>query len=120
MINSLLYYTTYILYSRIYPPNNNWKFRSAIIPLIEPLHSNYKPIEAYNLDISLPLNYQSPRTIISVESSSDRILGFPLFVRSFYKTCIQKVYLAKKIQGYILSIIFIICKFILYLQGKLK
>ena len=92
MINNLLYYTTYILYSRIYPPNNNWKFRSAIIPLIEPLHSNYKPIEVYNMDISLPLNYQSPRTIISVESSSDRILGFPLFVRSFYKTYIQKVF----------------------------
>ena len=46
----------------------------------------------YNMDISLPLNYQSPRTIISVESGSSRILGFPLFVRLFYKTCIQKVF----------------------------
>ena len=55
----------------------------------------------YNLDISLPLNYQSPRTIISVESSSDRILGFPLFVRSFYKTCIQKVFNQKNTGIYI-------------------
>ena len=106
MINSLLYYTTYILYSRIYPPNNNWKFRSAIIPLIEPLHSNYKPMEAYNLDISLPLNHQSPRTIISVESSSSRILGFPLFVRLFYKTCIQKVFNQKNTRLYFKNYIY--------------
>ena len=92
MINTLLYYKPYILNSRIYPLDKNREVRSAIINLIEPIYSNYKPMEAYNLDISLPLNHQSPRTIISVESSSSRILGFPLFVRLFYKTCIQKVF----------------------------
>ena len=81
-----------MLNSRNLPLDKNRKVRSAIIPIIEAIHSNYKPIEVYNLDISLPLNYQSPRTIISVESSSDCILGFPLFVQSFYKTYIQKVF----------------------------
>ena len=119
MINSLLYYTL------------NMSSITASIPLTKARgldlfytlnrgHLTITSDRTYNLDISLPLNYQSPRTIISVESSSSRILGFPLFVRLFYKTCIQKVYLAKKIQGYILSIIFIICKFILYLRMKTK
>ena len=119
MINTLIIYNPYILYSRIYPPNNNWKVKSAFTTLIEPFIAIISD-RTYNMDISLPLNYQSPRTIISVESSSDCILGFPLFVQSFYETCIQKVYLAKKIQGYILSIIFIISKLLYFLRGKLK
>ena len=91
MINTLIIYNPYILYSRRYPPNNNWKVKSAFTTLIEPFIAIISD-RTYNMDISLPLNYQSPRTIISVESSLDRILGFPLFVRSFYKTCIQKVF----------------------------
>ena len=54
MINTLLYYKPYILNSRIYPPDYNQEGRSAVINLIEPIYSNYKPMEAYNLDISLP------------------------------------------------------------------
>ena len=61
----------------------------------------------YNMVISLPLNYQSPRTIISVESSSSRILGFPLFVRLFYKTCIQKVFNQKNTRLYFKNYILI-------------
>ena len=91
MTNTLIIYNPYILYSRIYPPNNNWKVKSAFTTLIEPFITIISD-RTYNLDISLPLNYQSPRTIISVESSSSRILGFPLFVRLFYKTYIQKVF----------------------------
>ena len=119
MINTLLYYTLNMSTIAVSIP----LIITRRLDLLYTLNRGHLAIisdRTYNMDISLPLNYQSPRTIISVESSSDRILGFPLFVRSFYKTCIQKVYLAKKIQGYILSIIFIICKFILYLQGKLK
>ncbi len=60
MINTLLYYKPYILkHSRIYPLDKNREFRSAVINLIEPIYSNYKPMEAYNLDISLPLNKPS-------------------------------------------------------------
>ena len=106
MINTLLYYKPYILNSRIYPPDYNQEGRSAVINLIEPIYSNYKPMEAYNLDICLPLNHQSPRTIISVESSSSRILGFPLFVRLFYKTCIQKVFNQKNTGLYINNYIY--------------
>ena len=91
MTNSLLYYTNYILDNRIYSPDKSQRFRSVIIPIIEPFITIISD-RTYNLDISLPLNYQSPRTIISVESSSSRILGFPLFVRLFYKTYIQKVF----------------------------
>ena len=76
-------------------------------------------MEAYNLDISLPLNHQSPRTIISVESSSSRILGFPLFVRLFYKTCIQKVFNQKNTGLYINNYIYNM-QIIIYLQKKLK
>ena len=99
MINTLIIYNPYILYSRIYPPNNNRKVKSAFTTLIEPFIAIISD-RTYNMDISLPLNYQSPRTIISVESSSDCILGFPLFVQSFYKTCIQKVFNQKNTRLY--------------------
>jgi hypothetical protein len=81
MINTLLYYKPYILkHSRNLPPDKNREVRSAVINLIEPIYSNYKPMEAYNLDISLPLNHQSPGCIISVESTSTHLPGFPLFL----------------------------------------
>ena len=78
-------------HSRNLPLDKNRKVRSAIIPIIEVMYSDYKSIVIYNWT-SLYLYYLSPRRIMSIESSSSRILGFPLFVRSFYKTCIQKVF----------------------------
>ena len=60
MINTILYYKPYILNSRIYPLDKNREVRSAVINLIEPIYSNYKPMEAYNLDISLPFIPSKP------------------------------------------------------------
>ena len=91
MINSLLYYTLNMSIAGIFP-----SIKTERADLLYTLNRGHLAIisdRTYNMDISLPLYYyQSPRTIISVESSSDRILGFPLFVRSFYETCIQKVF----------------------------
>ena len=92
MTNTLIiYYTNYMSHSRNLPLDKNRKVRSAIIPIIEVIYSDYKSIVIYNWT-SLYLYYLSPRRIMSFESSSSRILGFPLFVRLFYKTCIQKVF----------------------------
>ena len=121
MINTILYSKPYILNSRIYPLDKNREFRSAVINLIEPIYSNYKPIEAYNLDISLPLNaIKSPGSIISCCNLLRVVyLDSPYLCDSFIKP-ISKKYLTKKIQAYILSIIFIICKLLYFLRGKLK
>ena len=107
MINTILYYKPYILNSRIYPLDKNREVRSAVINLIEPIYSNYKPMEAYNLDISLPLNtIKSPRTIISCCNLVWIVyLDSPYLCNPFIKP-VSKKYLTKKIQAYILSIIF--------------
>ena len=107
MINNLLYYTTYILNSRIYPPNNNWKFRSAIIPLIEPLHSNYKPIEVYNMGNSFSLNYQTPRKYLTCLIYFDSFTRIPLICANLYETCIQKVFNQKNTRLYFTDYIYI-------------
>ena len=82
MINTLLYYKPYILkHSRIYPPDYNQEGRSAVINLIEPIYSNYKPMEAYNLDISLPfIPSKALDALYLVESTSTYLPGFPLFL----------------------------------------
>ena len=89
----------------IFPLDRNREVRSAYI--LNRGHLAIISDRTYNMDISLPLNYQSPRTIISVESSSSRILGFPLFVRLFYKTCIQKVFNQKNTRLYFKNYILI-------------
>ena len=119
MINTLLYYKPYILkHSRNLPLDKNREVRSAVINLIEPIYSNYKPMEAYNLDISLPLNtIKSPGSIISCCNLLRVVyLDSPYLCDSFIKP-VSKKYLTKKIQAYILTIIFIICK-LLYIYKK--
>jgi len=85
MINTILYYNPYILNSRIYSPGKFQRFRSAIITLIEPIYSNYKPMEAYNLDISLPLNHQSLGCIISCLIYIYSFTKIPLISMSIFK-----------------------------------
>ena len=98
MINSLLYYTLNMSMQNLSP-----RLETESLDLLYTLNRGHLAIisdRTYNMDISLPLNYQSPRSIISVESTSSRILGFPLFVRLFYKTCIQKVFNQKNTRLY--------------------
>ena len=104
MINTLLYYTLNMSIAGIFPSIETE--RADLLYTLNRGHLAITSDRTYNLDISLPLNYQSPRSIISVESTSDRLLGFPLFVRSFYKTCIQKVFNQKNTRLYFKNYIY--------------
>ena len=63
----------------------------------------------YNMDNSLP-NSISALEVFYLLICFDSFTRIPLISMSLYKTLNRKSYLAKKIQGYILAIIFIICK----------
>ena len=72
-------------------------------------HCNYKSIAIYNMGNSLP-KLSQPWKHFTYLIYFDSFTRIPLISMSLYKTLNRKSYLAKKIQGYILAIIFIICK----------
>lgn len=48
MINTILYYKTYILDKQILSPRKDLEVRTAFIKLIEPFLSDYKSVKTYN------------------------------------------------------------------------
>jgi len=110
MINTLLYYKTYILDKQILSPRKNLEVRTAFIKLIEPFLSDYKSVKTYNWISLYLLKLRKPWMHYICLFHIYSFTRIPLISMSIFKNPKPKKYLTKKIQGYILIIIFIICK----------